>query len=272
MQQSDRAKAVDERFGEIQLFTLCNRGVPRPFAMLDALPRVEEHTLARGRENPRDWWIVTITGLEVVRVQDGPLAPLTQAQIIQNTNARRHSLLRARIGWGEAGRGHEIDVDIGSGVRIGIESCRVDVRILGPAMRTKEVAANSRITLGDPGVGGLFTDSIITTHITPSHGPPSARWPTLTQVISIAAGVANRSVSIPPFAKRVTISRALVDVFGTLSFTVGLEGPSVRDFTFSPDDLGATVRLIIPQVATHINFGALAPGERALTLVWELDI
>lgn len=254
------------------MFTLCNRGVPRPFAMLDALPRVEEHALARGRENPRDWWIITITGLEVIRVQNGPLGPLTQAQIIGNSNARRHSLLRARIGWGEAGRGHEIDVDIGSGIRIGIESCRVDIRILGPSMRTKEVTADSRMTLGDPGVGGLFTDSIITAHVTPSHGPPSARCPTLTQVISIAAGVANRSIPIPPFARVVTISRALVDAFGTLSFTVGLEGPSVRDFTFSPNDLGATIRMIIPQVATHINFGSAAPAERALTLVWELDI
>ena len=144
--------------------------------------------------------------------------------------------------------------------------------MLGPLQRTKEITNNSDVLLGDGGIGGLFTDSIITAHLTPSHGPPSARRPTLTQVLTVSAGLANRSVPIPPFSRAVTISRALIDAFDVFSFTVGLGGPSVRDFSFRLDDLGATVRVVIPQCATHVNFGSAGLTDRSLTLVWELDI
>lgn len=266
------SRAACARFGEIQLFTLCNRGIPRPFDTLDAVPAIEERALCKGEENPRDWWIVTITALEVIRIQAGPLAPLTQAQIKAHETARRHSLLRARIGWGSAGTGHEIDVDIGSGIRIGIESCKVDVRIITPRLRTKEIAKSSDVSLGEPGIGGLFADSLITSHMTPSHGPPSSRCPTLTQVLTIPPNVADRSVAIPPFARWLTISRSISDNFGAFSFTVGLGGPSIQDFTFMPNNPGATFRAIIPQTATHVNFGTGSPQARAVTIVWELDI
>lgn len=268
-----RSRAACARFGEIQLFTLVNRGVPRPFDTLDAVPEapeIEERSLCAGKQNPRDWWVVTITAIEVIRIQAAQLAPLTQAQIKADPRGQRHSLLRARIGWGSAGNGHEIDIDIGSGVRIGIETCDVDVRVVTPRLRAKEIAKGSDIVLGD-GSGGLYADSLITAHATPSHGPPSARCPTLTQVLSIPPN-ASRSVAIPPFARWVTTSRYLADAFGPFSFTVGLNGPSVRDFTFMPNDPGATVRVIIPQVATHINFGPPSEEARTVTLVWELDI
>lgn len=269
------SRAACEWTGEIQLFTLCTIGDPPPFNMLDEIPAYEEKPLAKGRDNPRDWWTITITGIEVIRNNPGPLSSLTYEQIIANAGRRRNSALRARIGWGTTGLGHEIDFDIGSGIRIGIESCLADVRIVGPANRTKEVTKDNPATLGEVGVGGSYADTIITCHMTPTHGPPSARCPTLTQVFSIAIGVSGRSTPIPPFARHITITRTITDPFpgiAPFSFTVGLLGPSVRDFGFQLLDPGTTARVNIPQVATHINFGAAAGVVRTVTLTWELDL
>lgn len=264
-------RAICERFGEIQLFTLCSLGFPPPFDTLDQLPAIEEKALARGRDNPCKWWIVTITAIEILRVENGTQRSSTQPQIIASPDRRRHSLLRARIGWGSSGQGHDIDVDIGSGVRIGIEGCRADVRVCGPRNRMKEITKGATATLGAPGSGGVFADSIITCSMTPSDGPPSARSPVLTQVITIGFGVSGRSVSIPPFARHARLSRVIGQDFNGMAFTMGLLGIPLQSITFAGGQ-GLTRRLLIPQSASHINFGAAQGITRFITVTWELDI
>ena len=262
----------DDRESEIKLFTLWNQGVPPPFATLDDGGQVETKSLCRADRNPDRWWIVTLTALEVVRIADQPLEPLSRGELTRSPSAVQSSRLRARIGWGRTGQGHMVEVDIGSGVRLAIEGGEVDVKIAGPRGRMRETMQGDVRTLGEPGVGGLYTDTLVSAHIVPSSGPPSARRPTLTQVVSVSAGMADRSVTIPPFAKRLTVARAGSGALGPLSFRIGVTGPSIRELSLNPADPGATPRVAVPQTATHITSGPADVVPRVLTFQWELDL
>lgn len=262
----------DDRQSETKLFALMNRGVPRPFDMLDQTPARETKSICRASNNPERWWIVTLTAVEVARISMDPLIPLSRNEIIRHDLVVPSTRLRAAINWGRAGQGHSVDVDIGSGLRLGIEGCEVDVRVCGPRGRMREVPKDDVRTLGEPGVGGVFIDTLLTATIVPSPAAPSARCPTLTQVVNISPLLPNRSVPIPRFARRLTIVRSGTDVFGTFSFRVGTAGASLRDFTFLVDDPNATPAVLIPQVATHVTTGPASPVLRVLTFQWELDL
>lgn len=262
----------DDRQSEIKLFTLWNQGVPPPFATLDEGGQIETKSLCRAGDNPDRWWVVTLTALEVLRSSDQPLAPLTRGELTRSPRAVQSSRLRARIGWGRTGQGHMVDVDIGSGVRLAIEGCEVDVRVAGPRGRMRETTKGDTRLLGELGRGGLFTDTLVSAHIVPSHGPPSARRPTLTQVISVLPGVVDRSVVVPPFARRLTVARTGSGALGPLAFRVGMTGPSVRDVFINPMDPGATPTVLVPQAATHITTGPAVATTRTLTFQWELDL
>lgn len=262
----------DERQSETKLFTLMNRGVPRPFDMLDQAPARETKSVCRAANNPERWWVVTLTAVEVARISTDPLTPLPRNEIVRHDRALPSTRLRAEINWGRAGQGHSVDVDIGSGLRLGVEGCEVDVRVCGPRGRMREVTKDDARTLGEPGVGGVFIDTLISTTIVPSPAAPSARCPTLTQVINIPPLTTDRSIPIPRFARRLTISRSGSDVFGAFSFRVGTAGESVRDFTFLVDDPNATPAVLIPQIATHVTTGLPSAALRVLTFQWELDL
>jgi hypothetical protein len=112
----------------------------------------------------------------------------------------------------------------------------------------------------------------VSAHIVPSQGPPSARRPSLTQVISVSAGLADRTVAIPPFAKRLKVARAGAGALGPLAFRIGVTGPAIRDVSISPNDPGATPTVPVPQTATHISSGPADIVPRVLTFQWELDL
>ncbi len=261
----------DDRQSEIKLFTLWNHGAPPPFRTADDGP-VETKSLCRATHNPDRWWVVTLTAMEMIRFAADPLTPLDRDPILRNPNVVPSTRLRARLGWGRTGQGHDVEVDIGSGVRLAIEGCEVDVKIAGPRGRMRETVKGDSRPLGEPGVGGIFTDTIISAHIVPSHGPPSARHPTLTQVISVPAGVANRSLVVPRFARRLTVVRSGSGALGPLSFRLSALGPSLRDVPLNPADPGATATVLIPQLATHITTGPADMVERVMTFQWELDL
>lgn len=262
----------DERQSEIKLFTLMNRGVPRPFDMLDQLPNRETKNVCRAQNNPERWWVVTLSAVEVVRISNQPLTPLSRGEIVRHDQGLQTTRLRAQIGWGRTGQGHSVDVDIGAGFRLGIEGCEVDVKVCGPRGLMREVGKGDQRPLGEAGVGGVFSDTLLTAHIVPSPCAPSARRPTLTQVINTPPLLADRAVPIPRFARRLTVSRSGIDQFGVFSFRVGATGAAVRDFTFQLLDFGATPAVLIPQVATHVTTGPAAPVLRVLTFQWELDL
>lgn len=261
----------DDRESELKLFTLWNQGVPPPFVTLDDAG-VETKSLCRAGCNPERWWIVTLTALEVVRIVDQPLEPLSRGELVRSPSAVPSSRLRARIGWGRTGQGHMVEVDIGAGVRLAIEGSEVDVKVVGPRGRMRETTQGDTRSLGLPGVGGLFIDTLVSGHIVPSQGPPSARRPTLTQVVSVSAGLADRTVVIPPFAKRLKVARAGAGGLGPLAFRIGVTGPSIREVVASPGDLGATSTVMVPQTATHISSGPADVVPRVLTFQWELDL
>lgn len=262
---------TDDQESELKLFTLWNQGVPPPFATLDDAGLVETKSLVRASKNPERWWIVTLTALEVVRITDQPLEPLPRGELTRSPSAVPSSRLRARIGWGRTGQGHMVEVDIGAGVRLAIEGSEVDVKVVGPRGRMRETAQNDMRTLGQPGVGGLYIDTLVSAHIVSSQTPPSARRPTLTQVISVSPGLADRTVAIPPFAKRLKVARAGSGGLGPLAFRIGVTGPSIRELVMSPLDPGATPTVTVPQTATHITSGPADLVPRVLTFQWELD-
>lgn len=263
---------ADDQESEIKLFTLWNQGVPPPFATLDDAGQVESKSLARASKNPDRWWIVTLTALEVVRITGQPLEPLSRGELTRSPGAVPSSRLRARIGWGRTGQGHMVEVDIGAGVRLAIEGSEVDVKVVGPRGRMRETTQGDTRTLGLPGVGGLFIDTLVSAHIVSSQSPPSARRPTLTQVFSVSQGLADRTVAIPPFAKRLKVARAGVGDVGPLAFRIGATGPSIRELVMSPTDPGSTPTVTVPQIATHISSGPAASMPRVLTFQWELDL
>jgi hypothetical protein len=163
-------------------------------------------------------------------------------------------------------------VDIGGGVRLAVEGSEVDVKVMGPRGRMRETAQADMRTLGQPGVGGLYLDTLVSAHIVPSGAPPSARRPTLTQVISVSPGLADRTVAIPPFAKRLQVVRAGSGALGPLAFRIGVTGPSIRELLRSPLDPGVTPTVTVPQTATHISSGPADLVPRVLTFQWELDL
>ena len=262
----------DDRQSELKLFTLWNQGVPPPFSTLDEGGVLETKSLCRACDNPERWWIVTLTALEVVRFSDQPLVALSRGELTRAPSAVPSTRLRARIGWGRTGQGHLVDVDIGAGVRLAIEGCEVDVKVAGPRGRMRETGKGDERTLGEPGVGGLFTDTLISAHIVPSSGPPSARRPSLTQVLTVGPGMVDRSVVVPPFARRLTVARSGSGALGPLAFRVGLGGPSVRDLYLNPMDPGATPTVLVPQAATHVTTGPATATARTLTFQWALDL
>lgn len=261
----------DDRESELKLFTLWNQGVPPPFATMDD-GQLETKSLCRADRNPDRWWIVTLTALEVVRIAALPLEPLSRGELVRSPSAVPSSRLRARIGWGRTGQGHMVEVDIGSGVRLAIEGGEVDVKVAGPRGRMRETTQGDSRSLGEAGVGGLFTDTLVSAHIVPSQAPPSARRPTLTQVVSVSAGLSDRSVAIPPFAKRLTVARTGAGALGPLMFRIGVTGPSIRELALDPADPGATRPVLVPQSATHITSGPADVVPRVLTFQWELDL
>ncbi|MEX1362164.1 MAG: hypothetical protein AB1Z98_03515 [Nannocystaceae bacterium] len=262
----------DDRQSELKLFTLWNQGVPPPFSTVDDDGLFETKSLCRAQDNPERWWIVTLTALEVVRFAEQPLTPLSRGELTRAPNAVPSTRLRARIGWGRTGQGHLVEVDIGAGVRLAIEGCEVDVKVAGPRGRMRETTKGDERPLGEAGVGGLFTDTLVSAHIVPSSGPPSARRPSLTHVITVPPGVTDRAVVVPPFARRLTVARAGSDALGPLAFRVGLGGPSIRNVDLNPMDPGATPTVFVPQAASHVTTGPAAATPRTLTFQWELDL
>lgn len=266
------SQPCDDRQSELKLFTLWNQGVPPPFATLDDGGLLETKSLCRATDNPERWWIVTLTALEVVRFSDQPLVPLSRGELTRAPSAVPSSRLRARIGWGRTGLGHMVDVDIGAGVRLAIEGQEVDVKVAGPRGRMRETAKGDVRELGEPGVGGLFTDTLVSANIVPSSGPPSARRPSLTQVLDLPAGMADRTVVVPPFARRLTVARSGSGALGPLAFRVGVGGPSIRDLHLNPADPGATPTVFVPQTASCVTTGPAVATDRTLTFQWELDL
>ena len=262
----------DDRESELKLLTLWNQGVPPPFATLDDGPAFETKNLCRATHNPERWWVVTISAIEALRISEQPLPPLSRGELTRSPSAVPSSLLRARIVWGRTGQGHAVDVDVGSGIRLAIEGQEVDVKIVGPRGRMREVAKGDQRPIGEPGVGGMVLDSLVTGMISPSPGPPSARCPTLTQVISVSPGMADRSVHVPPFARRLTVTRSGFAALGPLSFRVGVTGPELRQIFMDPRDPGSTPTVLVPQSATHITTGPALIVPRVFVFQWELDL
>jgi hypothetical protein len=144
----------DDQESELKLFTLWNQGVPPPFATLDDAGLSESKSLVRAGKNPDRWWVVTLTALEVVRITDQPLEPLSRGELTRSPSAVPSSRLRARIGWGRTGQGHMVEVDIGAGVRLAIEGSEMEVKVVGPRGRMRETTQNDTRTLGLPAWAG----------------------------------------------------------------------------------------------------------------------
>ena len=210
-------------------------------------------------------WTVSMSALEAVRIEDRAVAPLTA-----NDATRRavpSSRLHARVSWMRAGQGTSIVLDIGTGFRLCIEGCSVDVEVLGPPGFIRETQQNDTRTLGN---GGTYFDTLLSGQaigVTTDPQHPN----TLTQSFVVPRSKTDIALAVPRFAKRLQAYAPAPGRFESLHYRLGALGPSLADVHIaqgrnSDDDL-------IPQAATHITTGkADTSGDRRLTLVWTLGL
>lgn len=210
-------------------------------------------------------WTVSMSALEAVRIEDGPVAPLSANEA--TLRALPSSRLHARVSWMRAGQGTSIVLDIGTGFRLCIEGCSVEVEVLGPPGLIRETQQHDTRTLGR---GGTYFDTLLCGQaigVTTDPVHPN----TLTQSIVVPKSKTDIALAVPRFAKRLQVYAPAPDRFEALHYRLGALGPSLADVRIaeqrnSGDDL-------VPQAATHITTGkADTSADRRLTLVWTLGL
>lgn len=253
--------------GELQLFTLWSQGSGLDVFADREGSALASHNICKGPSLSVGGWMVVIVASEVVRRNPAgaSVAPLFRRQLVAHRERVSTSRLRARIAWMRAGQGACVDVDIGSGVRLGIESDHVDVKILGPQGR---MWGANRLSTGLGNSEGIYLDTLVVGHVVPCAVNCTERGATLTQVVSVAAG-AQRELSIPAFARGVRVHLSSPGALEPLGFVLGQGGPLVRALPFAGFDRQARSQLL-PQQATHLSTGADPANDRVFTVVWEL--
>lgn len=228
----------------------------------DALATQSTVKVLSTRDTAHAGWTVSMSALEVVRATNEATAPLPRNVIV--AEGLQSSRLHARVSWMQAGQGTSIDLDIGTGFRLCIEGCGLEVAILGPDGNIRETAKDDARRLG---AGGIYLDTLLSGQALGVVTDP-ALPNTLTQSFIVPAGEA-LALPLPRFAKRLQ-AFAPQGPFEALHFHLGQGGPLVADWAFRwPHTTGDGV---LPQCATHLTTGDARPQERRLTLVWTLEL
>lgn len=213
------------------------------------------------------WWDVEIYGYG----DETSVAPASSgAPVADGTlkSAQRNVPLRARIAW----EGHEVDFDIGAGMRIAVYAKNVNLSAIGPAGSIEIRSPNDLGITNTNGPGGgniIQQNSYILGQISSTENPIGDRVAKLTEVVNTEAAAVN--VDIPASARKVQIFQdgviAAAPVFfqtGTLS-TINIGQIDFRGVV-QPN---STDIMLIPGRATQI---ACPTAARTLTFVWQLEL
>lgn len=229
----------------------------------DALAKQSAVKVLSTRDSEHAGWTVSMSALEVVRALNQATAPLPRSTILGQ--GMPNSRLHARVSWMRAGQGTSIELDIGTGFRLCIEGCGLEVEILGPAGFIRETAKDDARRLGS---GGIYLDTLLSGQALGFAADP-AHPNTLTQSFIVPSGQADLVVPLPRFAKRLQ-AYAPQSPFDPLHYRLGKDGPVLGDAVFRwPHTTGDD---LVPQCATHLSTGAASDENRRLTLVWTLEL
>ena len=214
------------------------------------------------RDTERAGWTVSMSAIEVVRTTSEAATALSLNDIRQR--GVPSSRLHARVSWMRAGQGTSIVLDIGTGFRLCIEGCSLEVEVLGPAGALREAQARDARPLGS---GGIYLDTLLSGQALGVATDP-AHPNTLTQSVVVPAGTAGLSLPLPRFAKRLQAYAPAPSTFERLEYRLG----ELVLAQVAASATGTTGDHLVPQAATHLATGPAVSANRRLTLVWTLEL
>ena len=230
------------------------------------------------------WWTINIYGLEVGReVDNGVFTPsLSRDALVNDPNVVRATRLKARVEFELLEQNRVVDIDIGTGVRLGVHASAVRVKLLGPV---GTVAAPDRRQLIVVGTttnqardndlefdDGLLIDAIVGCSILPGFANPTDRYVTFTERITQDDGSAI-SRPLPSGAKYLTIYSNENQAPVNWRWMQAFGAPFVDYGVVIPDATTIrTNRIAVPQNVTAINKAGAAAADLGWTFVWELDL
>jgi len=305
--RSRAGQSCEERYGELVLYTRWALDPNSPEAIIDRFPaRTEALKLCRGDDEngecPGDgdcWWIVDVCGREIAQGRDGePAEQFTRQQI--NDLGARTTKLRGRVKWMRSGLGCEMDFDIGTGVRLGIEGADVQVEVLGPRGQIfvsqvfdNTVASSKNTPVLDPNASvpvatrdgardgalfqnGIVLSTVVTGQVVRCYGTNADKVATLTQTFRIAEGEGAPLVPLPSRAKQLVVSQpGTTGLVQPLTFFDEGNFPNaLREVFYDvPSLVRSSPRIDVPQNAQFIQLGSgVAAETRDVTLQWILEL
>lgn len=245
--------------------------------------------------NP-SWWNINIWGVEFCQdvIADGvtPIPMLSSGGLLDV--GRRSTHVKARISYETMDVPRVIDVDIGTGIQLSVNTTSVGVKILAPdqsfdpaALAPGENPPPSRArglgggmqyigsavqaeALLSPSTG-MVINAVVGASIKPCFSPgPGQHEATYTENVAIAAGEVGVPYAIPSAAKRVTIF-SKDGVLDPWCFTHCSTVIANVDFGNGPTPTSVTVP--IPQTAAFLQSPLVGPAADAgFVLIWHLEI
>jgi len=305
--RSRAGQDCEERYGELVLYTRWALDPNSPEAIIDRNPdETEAIKLCRGDDPDGEcagagdcWWIVDVCGREIALGRDGePAEQFTRQDV--NTFGAFTTKLRGRVKWMRSGLGCQMDFDIGTGVRLGIEGADVQVEVLGPRgnifvsqVYDNTVPSSKNTPVLDPNASvpvatrdgardgvlfanGIILSSVVTGQVVRCYGTNADKVATLTQTFRISEGEAAPLVPLPSRAKQLVVSQpGATGLVAPLTFFDEAQFPNaLRDVYFDvPSLVRSTSRIDVPQNAQFIQLGGgVAAETRDVTLQWILEL
>ncbi len=194
-------------------------------------------------------------------------------------NAVRTSPLRFRLRYqNESQRNRFVDVDVGAGIKLAVNSNQVVVEGLVPvgSIAVNEGGPEQTFT---PGPGETWGQSLVCGTISKQDAPIGDRWATLTEPLLAAPGASGtllETVKIPMAAKKITIVQTDPGPPGVFNYfsaadSTGPLGPAVGSIATDPVTRSSR-RTEIPGNASYITLASPFPGGlRRFNLVFELE-
>lgn len=239
------------------------------------------------------WWTIDVHGFEVVQSSEvgltaqqyfGPEEAWQPEGLPLPTflDATRHTHLKARVRWiNNSGVREYVDIDIGHGQRLAVQSDQVFVDLLIPPDALPVLDGGNETVLPPPLVETPVAQALIAGSVNASpYSPAGQQIVTNTIIVNVPQGQP-LNVQIPPRAKRVQVYQEFVGLAVSPFWNTALvrsPGPVYAPFARDSGILGIdpltfrTPVLDIPQHCSLIRIPLNANNPRLYAFVFELDL
>jgi hypothetical protein len=215
-------------------------------------------------ENTGIQWQLAMWGREIEQVGEN----ISPANVNEVTEAQHHSMLKGRVEFYGAGGQTVRDFDIGAGIRFGVVSTKVQLKLLAPTGYLRNPDPDATLS-------GLTLTSRIGAALMPAPCPPGRQSLTNTFVYRIAAGNNLTGALVPPGAKRVSIYQTADGVVLTprwVNVNQLVVAANLGEITLGADRRVEHLEVPGPSKVIHLNPAADQQNVRWVTVVWELEI